>query len=170
MVSLGSTLASPLTKLEIVIQSSVLKKKWTPKLLFIFSGRAKIIKNIQKGANFLRERKNRKVFGNRFGNHIWRKGKTLNGEYWHPGIWWLFIHAPWCPISPHTHCTDCNKLSWFWRKKIMKETDIFDNLTAELEDMWDGPKIWSPFKGWLPNWVSLGSNWQWLNWLHYLLE
>ena len=90
---------------------------------------------------FLGKYLRRKQSGKIFNKIFWEEKKIFNGEHWHPGTWWLFIHAPWCPISPHSHCTDCNNLSWLFIQKretrrILEGHKINRNLWQS--DCWAG--------------------------------
>ena len=69
---------------QIVIQMSVLKKKRTLKLPLCEQWSKKSGERIYLKEYF----------------HFFFPWKTLNGQQWHPGTWWLFIHAPWSVLIP----------------------------------------------------------------------
>ena len=65
---------------------------------------------------YLEREKSGKIFNKIFGNPIWRirRKKHSMGAV---ASWQLVIIHSRPLISPHTHCTDCNNLSWFVHSK-----------------------------------------------------
>ena len=66
--------------------------------------------------------------------HFFFPWRAFNGHQWHPGTWWLFIHAPWSVLIP-TALITTTYLDLFIQKEGRIKTETFEDPSAELTEM-----------------------------------